>query len=212
MRQLHQRPGLDRQEARPRAPSIRRARRLRPTAASSSSDHRVGAEPREQRHVVGAHHGADRIDLQQAEPGEHAVEMAAVDRRRSAAASPKPCAASAMRRARASEILSFMRWPLSDRMAGDGSSRAGIAVRAPTLAALRGNSVRRIKWSDLRRKSAMRAFSQMPCRGRAAAHFGQGLTCFARSAALTLAALQHGPLGVLQRVNLSRFQHSGSVL
>ena len=86
--------------ATPHAPNIRTARRFLPgAAASSSSDMRIGAKPREQRHVVRAHHGADGIDLQQAEPLEHLRFRWRRVIGPAGRGSAKPCAASAMRRA-----------------------------------------------------------------------------------------------------------------
>ena len=79
----HQRICLDRQERRLVRPIFEQ-----PALASRSrivqQRHRIRPEPRKQRHVVRPHHGADRIDLQQADAGKDPVQMTAIDRARRA--------------------------------------------------------------------------------------------------------------------------------
>ncbi len=156
---LHQRPGLDRQVG-----GLMRPVFEQPALAADGGvvehRHRVGTEAREQRHVVGPDHGADRIDLQQAEPGKHAVEMTPVD------LADGPGVAKALRgQARcggpaAREIFSFIAVS-----AGQGAIwEPGIGNLGPTIAAPGAKSVSRIKWSILRRKCGWRLIAAIPGR------------------------------------------------
>ena len=175
---------------RPHAPSIRRAGACLPAAAWSSSVHRIGAEPGEQRHVVGAHDGADRIDLQQAEPRQHAGRGDGGVMGPAGRGSPKPWAASAMRRASRSETVSFMR-------------ASTCCLRGPICAGQRRPSTRLRVDADRTRQDVklsvyMKVFmaDAAPVKSgrerRKVPLFRQGLTCFAGWPALTLAAMQHG--------------------
>ena len=97
------------------------------------------------------------------------------------------------------EVAFLFPWAVSFIGCGGLSDRTCSAVRdageslpaSPRLAAARQDCVRRDRRQSVRFRN---------CRAVAVprSQFGQGLTCFTPSAALTLAAMQHEPLGLPQ--------------
>ena len=112
----------------------------------------VGAEPAEDRHVVGADRDVHRVELQQPDPGEQPREVPAGDGP-DGRASAKPCAASAARRAAAGPITStvstavMLPSPTDDFGSPSAAQRAADAYRAGVVPSIRRKSLVKCAWS-----------------------------------------------------------------